>query len=302
MIETTAQEDHLQLAQSAAQGEKTARKQVNQLVHPVIDYQTAIFCKRFCDHNRYIYRCTLSSPIGSNRKENQLCEWGNASYGWMLDDLTKTQRLQKYQARNGASLFDYLYWIANSLPFYERWKDWRFGRKINVPTYVQSIGPLAKRVFYALRSGLDLPIIAQQLSASLEQIENISSTIIASLTQHNRLYLLDPPKHESLTASTDKDVIGAAEQIDLPYQDDTIDRLDENTHLNQAWIKLDTVEQFVLEALVINEQEAQSVLNALKKMDISLKKGVTANQTTVQQLYYFKRKTLNKLAEVLNEN
>lgn len=303
MSENKSQEIHLKLAQSAAQGQKSARQQVNQMIHPVIDYQTAIFCKRFCDHNRYLYRCSLSKPIGSARSDALLCEWGNASYGWMLDDMTHVKRLQKYQARNGASLFDYLYQIANSLPFYERWKDWRFGRKVHVPTYIQAIGPLAKSVFYALRSSIDLPLIAQKLSTSLQQIENISVQIVSALTHHNRLYLLDPPRHQSLTAVADEDeaAMPSSSQTDLAYQDETIDRQDDSIYLNRAWSKLDAVEQFVLEALVVNEQDAQSVLYALKKMDIGIKKGVIAEQTTLQQLYYFKRKSLNKIAELLNE-
>ncbi len=292
-----AQQDHLQLAQAAADGDRLAREQVNALVHPVIDYHTNLYCKRFCDSNRYRYRCSLSKPVGTMSDDAMLCEWGNASYGWMLDDLTHPARLRKYQAKNGASLFDYVYRIANSLPFYERWKDWRFGRRINLPSYIQSLGSHAKQVFYALRNGLSLEMIAQQLSLHRSDVELLSRQIINALTRHHRLYLLDPPREQSLSNSSDDE--DASMQVDVAFDDETIERQDEKQWINRAWSMLSPVEQFVLEALVINEQDAGSVLEALKVMDISLKKGTRAEDTSVQQLYYFKRKTLKKLEQGL---
>lgn len=296
MNEADSISEQLNLAQLAAEGEPVARQRVNAMIHPVIDYQTNRFCLRFCNQNRYYYRCSLSKPVGNATPDALLCEWGNASYGWMLDDLTRSKRLLKYEARNQAGLFDYLYQIANSLPFYERWKDWRFGRKINVPTYIQAIAPLAKKVFYALRGGQSLDMICAQLNSTLEHIESISHQIVASLTRHNRLYLLDPKRDQSLTSTADEDDVGAAAQIDVPFNDDSIQRQDEVSLLQGVWSQLDSIEQFVLEALIIDELDAQSVLEALKELDISIKKGVSAQDTSVQQLYYFKRKTLSKLA------
>lgn len=292
-------QEQLKLAQLAAQGEQTARRQVNELVHPLIDYQTNRFCQRFCDHNRYTYRCSLSRPVGSPPTDALLCEWGNASYGWMLNDLTRPARLRKYEARNQAGLFDYLYQIANSLPFYERWKDWRFGRKVNVPTYIQSIGPLAKKIFFSLRAGLDLSQIAAQLNTTLEDIELTTRKIVSTLTRRNRLHLLDPPRHQSLTAVSNEDDMDASGQLDVAFIDESVINQDERDHINAAWKQLDSVEQFVLEALVINNTDAHSLLNALREMEISVKKGVSPEHTSVQQLYYFKRKTLGKLGELL---
>ena len=294
-------QQQLTLARAAAEGDKVARTSVNELIHPVIDYQTNKFCQRFCHENRTIYRCSLTRPVGSVSNEALLCEWGNASYGWMLHDLTSANRLKKYEGLNGASLFDYLYRIGNSLPFYERWKDWRFGRRVHVPTYIQDISPHASGVFYGLRSHQELPFIAQQLALSLDQVERLCRLIINTLTKRNRLYLLDPPVSQSLTDASDEDSCSTASQIDLPSWDEPIEDQQQKEKLKKYWSKLDAVEQFVLEALVIDEQDAQSVLTALKQMDIALKKDVSANQTTVQQLYYFKRKTLSKLAGQLND-
>ncbi len=299
MTPRSSAQQQIELSLTAARGEVKARAQVNELIHPVIEYHTALFCKRFCEQNRFQYRCSLNKPWGTQSAQAALCEWGNASYGWMLNDLTSSSRLQKYQARDGASLFDYLYRIANSLPFYERWKDWRFGRKVHVPTYVIAIDEHAKSVFYALRSGLNPELIAQQLRLSMHDVERIIRHIVVELTQHHRLYLLDSPKTQSLTASGENDEHENAHQIDVAVIDDEYLQQDEQQYINKAWKTLDTIEQFVLEALVINEQDAKQVLKALSRLDISIKKGVRPEDTSIQQLYYFKRKSLSKLQQAL---
>ena len=135
------QVDFVALARDAAAGNDRARKKINELAHPMIAYQTDRFCKRFCAENKYLYRCSLESPWGNAPRDALLCEWGNASYGWMLNDLTSENRLTRFKGTHGARIQDYLYRIANSLPFYERWKDWRFGRRIRVPDYVKDIDP-----------------------------------------------------------------------------------------------------------------------------------------------------------------
>ena len=290
------------LAKSAASGKKDAREKVNTLVAPLIDYQTPRFCKRFCSENQYLYRCTLTPPMGSMRTDSAWCEWGNASYGWMLNDLSNEKRLLKYQGINSANLFDYFYQIANSQPFYERWKDWRFGRKVHVPTYIKALSPDAGKVFLALRSGDNIAMITQKLSRSLEDIESIVHTIICLLTEKKRLHLLDPPKVMSLSESTDDTYSEQAEKhIELSSSDEAIDVQEDKQRLQQAWSKLTPAEQFVLEALLVDEQDADDVLAALAKLQLSIKKGVPAEQTNRQQLYYFRRKTLARLAEIMND-
>lgn len=81
--------------------------------------------------------------------------------------------------------------------------------------------------------------------------------------------------------------------------DEPIEIIEENLLLSKAWKKLNPVEQFVIEALVIEEQDAEIVLNSLKKLDISFKKGISAADLDRQQLYYFRRKTLVKLHGLL---
>ena len=57
----------------------------------------------------------------------------------------------------------------------------------------------------------------------------------------------------------------------------------------------------MLEAMLIEEQDALDILAALNKMNISIKQGVAAEDTTRQQLYYFRRKCLAKLASLMEE-
>ncbi len=288
----------IELARRAARGERDAQQAVNEIAHPLIRFQTDRFCKRFCRDNRFQYRCSLAKPVGSVAADAALCEWGNASYGWMLDDLCKPRRLQKYQGRNQASLFDYLYSIANSLPFYERWKDWRFARRQQIPTYIRELGEQAVAVFYALRANQSAAQIAQSLGLGQEQVEALTSEIVLQLTRRRRLYLLDPPREVSLS------VVGAnndnsPHQHDLPVDDGEVEKQELRERMSAAWSKLDATEQFVLEAMIVEEQNADDVLQALRALDVSIKPGVDAVQTSRQQLYYFKRKALSKLGDFL---
>ena len=295
--------DTVALAQNAAGGDHDARKKVNDLVHPIINYQTDRFCKRFCAENKFLYRCTLPSAWGNAPNDALLCEWGNASYTWMLNDLTNEKRLQQFEGKNGARLQDYLYRIANSLPFYERWKDWRFGRRINVPEYVKEIDPHAVKIFFALRRGEPLALIAQNLQLSEQRTDDVAQKIIISLTRRNRLHLLNPEREHSLSDANQQDKSDESREsgidADLPSYDLDPAILERSEVLHAAWQQLTGVEQFVLEAMVIDEQDANDVLTALKKLKIQIKKDVPAEQTDRQQLYYFRRKTLAKLAEIM---
>ena len=290
----------LELARAGAAGDKSARQQINTLTQPLIDYHTCRFCKRFCSENQYLYRCTLTPPMGSLRQDATWCEWGNASYGWMLDDLSSEKRLLKYQGTNGASLFDYLYQIANSLPFYERWKDWRFGRRVHVPTYIKSLSPHAAAVFLGLRSGGQIQSIAQKLSLSVDELEPLVHSMICLLTKKNRLHLLNPPSTVSMTEyADDNEIETPLKQLDIASYDKPIEETEDQQRLSQAWSKLEPVEQFVLEALLIEEQDAEDVLAALITMNLSIKNGIPPEQANRQQLYYFRRKSLEKLATLL---
>jgi hypothetical protein len=303
----------VRLARLAADGDAAARRAVNEVVHPIVTFQTRRFCGRFCGGNRYHFYCTLepTSPSPASPSPARLtqapadallCEFGNASYAWMLDDLTRAERLRRFEGRNGARLYDYLFRIANSLPFYERWKDWRFGRNAYVPTYVRDLHPMAGHIFRQLREGASIPAIAQKLHLDEARTEALCQRIIALLTRRSRLFLLDPPRTVSLSGPETGDdgqgrSFGAERQ--LPSFDETPEEREAKQRLQFAWAKLTTVEQFVLEAMLIDEEAADDVLQALAKLDIALKKGVAPKDTNRQQLYYFRRKAFEKLRRLM---
>jgi len=291
------------LAQAAANGDQLARKRVSEITHPIISHQTNRFCKRFCKENRYRYQCTLFSNWGSSRGDSLYCEWGNASYTWMLDDLTNDARLKTFKGTDGARLGGYLFHIANSLPFYERWKDWRFGRKVHVPTYIREMEDDAAKVFLALLNGENIPMIAQKLGRQESDIGSLVQKIITSLTKRKRLHLLDPPQTVSLTSLESGGITltgDAGGQLDVPVNDLSPEDLENNQQLHAAWSQLNAVEQFVLEAMLIEDQDAGDVLKALQKLGIKLSASVSAAETNQQQLYYYRRKTLIKLEKLMN--
>jgi len=295
-------QQQIDLAELAASGDKAARREVNELAEPIISFQTNRFCRRFCNENKYRYVCTLVESRSNPVRDAILCEWGNASYAWMLDDLTSSGRLTQFSGKNGARLNDYIYYIANSLPFYERWKDWRFGRKVHVPTYIQELFPEANKVFYALRVGENISLIAQKLGRDEQLVEDMCQQVIITLTQKKRLHLLDPPSTVSLTGtqhSQQDEYEADGMQMDIPEYDDMPELIENKQKLAGAWQQLDPVEQYVIEAMVMDDQDAEDVLHALNKMEISIKEGIAASEVNRQQLYYFRRKTLAKLAELM---
>ena len=288
--------DQQGLIQQALDGDAGARQQINAWVDPLIRFHSARMCKRFCKENRYRYRCTLPEPFPSTASDAALCEWGNGSYAWMLDELTRDSRLKRYRADNNASFYDYAYCIANSLPFYERWKDWRFGRRGYVPSYIVELHPQASAIFYALKQQDVVELIAQNLQLSLQVVEDIAQKIIDELIKRRRLHLLNYDSQESI--NSDEDTENPTQLADTGADVDSILQSEE---LQSAWQQLDAVEQFVLEALVIDEQDANDVLAALKQLDIAIHPKTAPADTNRQQLYYFKRKTLAKLLEFMTQ-
>lgn len=284
----------------AINGEPHARTLINEEVHGIICHKTVKFCKTYCQSNRYQYTCTLPINAWSAPTENApLCEWGNGSYAWMLNDLTKPERLQKFEARQGASLKEYLNTIANSLAFRERWKDWRFSRKVYVPLCVQRIHDAASRVFFGLYNQKSCEEIAQQLAMPVEETRELADRIIIVLTQEKKLHVLNAPKELSLTELDHNDDSDATlKEIDVAVVDEDAVATEQKQAIAKAWKKLTPTEQFVLENMIVDEQDANDVLAALQSVGISIKAGVAAAETNRQQLYHFRRKTLKKLAKL----
>lgn len=299
MTDTSAS---LDLARRAAQGETGARRQVTQLADPIIRAQTDRFCRRFCCENRFRYRCTLPRPAHGAPPDAAMCEWGNGSYAWMLDDLTRSGRLQRFAAKDGATLDGYFFTIATSLPFYERWKEWRFGKRVHTPTYLRPLCDSASRIFFGLRRGDKVEAIAQRLGESLDAVRRCARAILLELTRRNRLHLLQPDRAVSLTelgARGDDDDGDDASDYDIPAHDTTAEQDLDRRRLHAAWQQLDPVEQWVMQAMLVEDQDANEVLAALRAQNLRIDARTAPEQTDRQQLYYFRRKTLAKLAALM---
>lgn len=288
------------LVQRVLAGEKNARVQVNAIAHPIIEYQSDRFCKRFCADNKYIYKCTLAKPWGAASTDALLCEWGNASYGWMLEELASDKRLSRYKGYGGAGLYEYMFSVANSLPFYERWKDWRFGRRSYAPSYIRQLDDNAAKVFFSIKDGHAIEVIAQQLGMDEAQVDALAQEIVVTLTQRGKLHLLENERTISLDRQSESDgETDAKGQVDIESNDPDPEFLENTRLVKQAWGQLSPVEQYVLEAMLIEEQDANDVLYALKEMDISLNEKKPGAEIDRQQLYYFRRKTLAKLSRLV---
>ena len=288
------------LLQRARAGERCARAELTALVTPMIQFQTDKFCRRFCQNTYQHARCTLTPPMAPHRRQAQdapLCDKANASYAWMLDDLTNDKRLPKIRAANQAQALAYFKTLINSLPFYERWKNWRFERRVHVPTYVAAIADEAGQIFLALQSGHAPPIIAQKLGLAENTVIAVADRIIVELTRRRRLHLLNPSKtlkfSELGKPDPDDDGNAGYEVEDANFAPE---KLVLNEQVRKIWASLTELEQFVIEALVIEQQDAKHVLAALTQLGIALKENQRPEDNDRQQLYYFKRKTLEKLS------
>ena len=292
--------DDLELVRKAADGDPMAREAVSRLAHPLIQHMTGVFCKRCCFENRRYYRCAVDSGFGLQEEDAPLCDWGNHSYVWMLEDLTSPNKLLRYRGERGAKLSTYFSAIVHSSMFFERWKDNRFDRRVRAPTYIRDISPLASKIFMWLKDGHSIEQMARKSKASVEKVEKIVDQIMVELTEREKLHLLDTPRTISLTGfgSTDDEEEGEDIEGDIPDcswdpVEDQMGRLIAN-----GWNKLPPLEPFVLEALVIEDRKANDVLEALCRLEITLKEGVPAEKIDRQQLYYFKRVALGKLARL----
>lgn len=290
--------DDISLVKRAVSGEAFAREAVVHLAHPLIEAQTKIFCRRYCHDQSYHARCTLFPDKAAKAGDAPLCEWGNHSYAWMLEDLCIPAHLSRFTGEGGALLTTYLFAIINSLPFYERYKNFRFGRRVRVPLFVEAIDPIAGKCFFWLRDGEAPETIAQKAGMALEKIEEILDRIVEELTAREKLYLLNKETAVSLTSNDLDEEEGEDTQEDIPDNFWNPENELLRNKVYRGWEQLTPVEQFVLEAMVIEERDAMDVLDALKRTGISIKECVPPEKLDRQQLYYFKRVALAKLAQL----
>ena len=288
----------LALAKAAMLDNNEARATVVALVEPLIHRQTHRFCRKYCYEQNYQYKCTLQPPIGGSPRDAMLCEWGNASFGWMLNDLTKENRLARYQGKNDASLMDYFFVIANSVPFFERWKDWRFDNFIYVPSYIQALEPNAKVIFRCLRRQLNQAQIQQETQLDAERVASLSKSIIKLLLQKGTMHLLTPSQKISYDEVSDPDTTQSRDNEFPSYKEaHDIGDILETQAVKQAFEQLNPIEQFVISGFYVEELSAKNILKALSyiRFEGSHFEDGKEEINDIQQLYYVRRKALKKL-------
>jgi len=283
------------LARNAALGDVKDREKVTHLVNELVAEKTEKYCKEFCFENRALYTCTLDTNWGSQSTDAALCEWGNGSILWMLDDLTNDNRLNKFEGRSNSGLINYLSKIAGSFQFKERWKDWRFRRRIRVPDYIKVLDRDACKIFWKLCDQDAVPNIAQMLGRDLREVDAVVKQIFSELHARNKLHKLNLAQLVSLTG------LGGGDEQDVQYDLCTKEATGEERffqdQVKSAFSLLSWKEQFILEVMVIDQLDVTSVLAALKAQGISIKTGVAPEETSVNQVYYFRNKALSKLKD-----
>jgi len=299
-METTENKDK-ELINASINGDAKAKKQLVNLVDPIINMQTKKYCRRFCKENRSISSCTIFPEWKHADRSTPLCEWGNGSYGWMLEYLTKPERLAKYEGRDGAQLIDYWYVIATSYPFYDHWKNWRFNRRIRAPKYIIPLDPHASHIFLLLCSQVEIIDIAQRLNLNETEVKEITQRIMAELLTRKKLYLLDSPKYVSLSDLTINDDEDNNAEYDVPDWDDSPEHLEEIELIKEAWKKLNPIQQFVLQAMDVDYMSANEVLDALVIADYRILPNKEPKDVNRQQLYYYRKKTLIQLSNLVQQ-
>ena len=116
---------------------------------------------------------------------------------------------------------------------------------------------------------------------------------MAELARRGRLHLLDPPRGESLEHGEETGRAAPAWEGADPAEEAERDRL------RHCWRRLAPVQRYVLEAMLIEQREANEVLDSLRDLGLKLSDRPGAGEPDRQQLYYFRRKALAELARLM---
>jgi len=289
----------LALAALATEGNVDAREKISAMLKPVIGYQNRIFCQQFCRQNRFQFQCSVDKSWRNPQADATQCEWGEHSYQWMYQELMGNNCLLKFNNRHGDTLFDYLLQIINSLDFYQHWKDWRFFNHDKCPESIQQLGPVSIKIFSLLKEKRKLNFIIQKSGLSREEVENKTRRIMQLLLKEKQLNSLDYntinglPKDDNRENNLIKNLV--EHKIDT-VENNTGEKDRENFY--GIWLQLNTIEQYILQALLIENQHTDDILHALTVLDIRIKEGVLPEDTNRQHLLAFKDEVLEKLSSI----
>lgn len=264
---------------------------------PLIDSRLKKLCNEFCYQNKHEIQCTLERN-GPSKIENHLCDWGNASYLWIIETLFNLKRLKRVSSFPENNRKKYFSKILYSTPFRERFKDWRFNRRIRVPKYIQPLHASANKIFWSMCDNENVSFIAQKLFIPEAELLAVSKNIEAELLKRRKSYVL-AGANASTFNHTPYDSEESAELADTRNSPDA--HHDRVAVLN-AFSKLDWQEQYLVDSMVIGSATARSMLVLFEKYNISLGKSAGLEPLTEQKIYYHLRKTLIKLKSLMEKS
>ena len=280
------------------------REQLRTIAEPMIARRTRELCLEHCQNQRYNFHCTVDAHWGLTAHDAPLCDRANETYDWMFRDLLGGVKPEKFARSSSEGVAHYFSKTVRSEPFYERFKDMRFGGRVRVPAYVKAVHPLAHRVFWLLRKQEPIAQIAQALQQPENTIQNIARGLRALLHEQGSSHLLQPVATLSLDALNEQQDSEWEIACDLHTQEQDIVRRDEQERARAAYTKLTWQEQFLIDAM--NEGvSAKATLQALAEEGVILD-GMDIDASSdekklEQRLYYLKRKALARLKELFDK-
>jgi hypothetical protein len=260
---------------------------------PAISSATERLCKHYCGANRYTYVCTLDTHWASQGSDRALCDLGNATFAWIYDDLLGGSKWTKFSYSGDADVGAYMAKALASRMFYERFKNWRFGRRIRVPDFIKIIDPIAHRVFWRMVQQESVPIIAQRLGHAEHAIESIAHRINAVLTERHRTHLLQRLTTITLPGEDDTD----SPRPEFADSSSAPDAALESARARRAFDKLSWQEQWLIDSMDVEGLSAAALRKAL------VEEGLTLDDTPPEQLddnriYYLRNKARKHLREL----
>ncbi|WP_455206020.1 hypothetical protein, partial [Kaarinaea lacus] len=264
----------------------------------VFEENVSSLCKTYCYTNRYQFICTVDGQWGRPNKETaSLCEWGNSAYAWMLEELSHPNRLEKIAGEKLLVVKKYFTKIIHSTIFLERFKNWRFQRQIRVPEYIKTLDADACKVFWWLCDQDTIPNIAQRLSRSEHEVHQLVQKIQVELHKRHRSHLLNLERLVPFSNLQPED--DASVTPDVHYEDTPLEDRELHNKVKHGYDKLSWMEQFVVDSMVIDGLSAQSVVHSLAEQNLTTDDRIAPTDLNAQHVYYFLRKTLTKLKNLV---
>ncbi len=272
------------------------------VAEPIIARASKDLCKQHCRSERYRWRCTVDDTWNRAPQNAPLCDRGNETYDWLWRDLLGGRKSEKFTGSGADGIERYFNKTLSSQPFYERFKDMRYGDRVRVPPYILSLGAVARRVFWLLRKQQPTEVIARLVEQPENQVSATIREIRARLQSHGAMRLLHPVVEIALGDDADDSLEAEGVAADTPPAEATLTEAEEQHQVQSAFRKLSWEEQYVIEALTLDKLPASAVLKALVDEGIAIA-GVTEPnwpdlKGAEQRLYYFHRKALARLRQI----